>query len=87
MDEMKVKIPLKKMRKIRRDLRVNQSMVANFLGVSTQYFSQLERGINVLSYNNALKIAKYFGTTPDDLFKEDFMSADKRLKELEKRGY
>lgn len=84
---IKIKIRLKKMRKVRRELRINQTMVAEFLGVTTQYVSLLERGENMLSYNNALKIAKFFNTTPDDLFKEDFLNANIHLKELEERGY
>ncbi len=83
----KVKIPLRKMKKVRRELRINQSRVAEFLGVTTQYFSLLERGENTLSYNYALQIAKFFNTTPDDLFKEDFINANERLKNLEKIGF
>jgi len=83
-NEFKIKVPLKKLRKIRRDLKINQTMVAEFLGVTTQFYSQVERGINVLSYSNALKIAVFFNTTPDELFKEDFLAANKRLQELNK---
>lgn len=87
MEEIKVKIPLRKVKRIRRELKINQTMVAEFLGVTTQFYSQIERGVNVLSYQNALKIAKYFNTTPDELFKEDFTNAIKKIKDLEKRGY
>lgn len=83
-NEFKTKVPLKKLRKIRRDLKINQAVVAEFLGVTTQFYSQIERGINVLSYNNALKIAVFFNTTPDELFRDDFLAANKRLQELYK---
>ena len=84
---VKYKTPLKKLRKVRKNARVNQARLAEFLGVTPQFFSLLERGENTLSYHYALEIAKFFDMTPDELFKDDFMEQNKRLQELEKRGY
>lgn len=78
-----LQVPLRKLRKTRLKCRVKQKTVANFLGVSTQFYSQIERGVNNLSFENAYKLAYYFQTTTDDLFKEDFERADKFLRMLE----
>lgn len=71
-----MKTRLKNLRKIRKKYRVTQKRVAEYLDISTQFYSQLERGVNELSYYNAFKIAKFFDTTPDELFKEDFRKMD-----------
>ena len=79
--------PLTKLKRLRKELRITQSMVASFLGVTPQFYSLIERGENVLSYKNALKLAIFFNTSTDELFKEDFVEDDSRLSELKKRGY
>lgn len=67
------RIPLRKLRKMRRDMRITQAMIAERLHITTQFYSQIERGVNTLSYSNAVKIAAYLGTTPDELFQDEFM--------------
>lgn len=64
--------PLETLRKIRIERGVTQTEIAENLGISLQFYSQIERGINTLSYSNAIKIAKYLGVTTDELFKEEF---------------
>lgn len=64
--------PLKTLKKTRKEQKCTQRMIANYLGVSIQYYSQMERGINLLSYANACKIAYFFHTTPDALFLKDY---------------
>lgn len=86
LSNLNFKIPLRKLRRIRRELRVTQSMVAERLNVTTQFYSQIERGVNVLSYSNAIKIAKYFNTTPDELFKEEFLTRHAVIKTLIKKA-
>jgi len=53
---------------MRENHRLTQLEVASKLGISKQYYSQLERGDRRLSYDMALRIAKIFNTTPDQIF-------------------
>ena len=64
--------PLHKLRKVRLAHSVTQQQIADKLGCTLQFYSQIERGINTLSYDYALRIALYFGMTPDELFFEEF---------------
>ena len=75
---------LNTLRKLRIKNKVKQADIAYFIGVTTQYYSQMERGINLLSYKHALQIAAYFDKSPDELFQADFLnfSGDKDLKKL-----
>ncbi len=59
---------LEKLRVMRENRRLTQLEVASKLGISKQYYSQLERGDRRLSYDMALRIAKIFNTTPDQIF-------------------
>lgn len=70
-----IKVPLRKLKQVRLKHKVTQKMIAERLGCTVQFYSQMERGINVLNYSNALKIAIYFETTPDELFRDDFERA------------
>lgn len=80
----KRRIPLRTLKKIRKQQRVTQARLAELLDVSTQYVSLLERGKNTLSYHNALKIAAFLDMTPKELFENDFIAADIYL--AKKRG-
>ena len=64
--------PLHKLRKVRLGHNVTQQQIADKLGCTLQFYSQIERGINTLSYDYALRIALFFDMTPDELFKEEF---------------
>ena len=64
--------PLETLRRIRTEKGVTQTEIAENLGISLQFYSQIERGINTLSYANAIKIANYLGVTTDELFKKEF---------------
>ena len=66
------KAPLYKLRKARLEHHLTQGDVAYILGCTTQFYSQIERGINVLSYDYAVRLALMFQTTPDELFFEQF---------------
>lgn len=66
------KMPLAKLRRRRIQMRVTQKTMARRLQVTPQFYSEIERGLNVLSYQNALIIAEFLDTTTDDLFKEAF---------------
>lgn len=52
--------------------RLNHKMtykqVADEVGITKEYYWQIENGKRRLSYGLAVKIAKVFGKTPDDIF-------------------
>lgn len=45
--------------------------MANILNISKTYYWQLENGTRRITYDMAIKIAKFFNMTPDQLFYED----------------
>lgn len=47
--------------------------IANKLGISKSFYSQLENGHRRLTYDMALKIAKIFKTKPDELFYDEYI--------------
>lgn len=77
--------PLYTLRKVRLQKRVTQRILADYLGVTMQYYSQIERGLNTLSYYNALRLAVFFSTSVDALFKQDYLRFDEQLDRLDKR--
>lgn len=68
--------PLKTLKTTRIKKGVTQLEMAEHLNISLQFYSQIERGVNRLSYKNALKIAEYLNCSTDELFKEDFKGAE-----------
>lgn len=56
------------LRTARDNSNLKQAEIARKLGISKQYYSQLERGERRLTYDMALAIAKIFKTTPDKIF-------------------
>lgn len=64
--------PLRKLKRVRRSFGTTQKMIAEYLNITPQFYSQLELGKNTLSYELAIQISAYFGTTPDELFANDF---------------
>lgn len=81
MMKMQKTIPLKKLRRTRIQNGYRQKDLARQLQCTPQFYSEIERGINVLSYQNALLIADFLETTTDELFKEPF----EHLKELDRQ--
>lgn len=59
------------LKKERERQHVTQAELARVLGVTPQYISALERGLNELTYYDAYIIAKYLKVHPDDIFLED----------------
>lgn len=59
-----------------KELRINNNytlqQMANILNISKTYYFQLENNKRVLSYINAIKIAKIFNLKPDDIFYNDY---------------
>ena len=69
--------PLETLKNKRVEKGITQTAIAENLGISLQFYSQIERGINTLSYANALRIAEFLGCTTDELFKRDFNQHEK----------
>lgn len=63
---------LYKLRALRKKSHINQADMASRLNICGQYYSQIERGMRVLSYNDARTLARVFNMTTDELFEEDF---------------
>lgn len=72
--------PLHTLRTLRKKQHVTQSRLADYLNVSVQYYSQMERGINLLNYANACKLARFFNTTPDALFYTDYQQQNEKAR-------
>lgn len=82
---MQKTIPLKKLKRIRIQKGFKQKDIATQLQCTPQFYSEIERGINVLSYQNALIIADFLDTDTDTLFKEafDHLREEERQREWE----
>lgn len=57
-----------RLKEYRAKINVNQTEMGNLVGVSRQTISQIERGDYSPSVTLALKIAKIFGATVEDIF-------------------
>lgn len=60
------------LREKRVQANLSQSDVADVLGVTKQCYSQMERGIQALSYKCARTLARMLNTTTEDLFEKDY---------------
>jgi transcriptional regulator with XRE-family HTH domain len=67
MAEIKIQFG-KKLRKIRRNKDVTQEQLAELIGVSADFISQIERGLNSPSFETLLKLAEVLEVPPRDLF-------------------
>lgn len=79
---MKRRYKLSELKKTRELLDCTQLELANVLGVSPQYVSALERGLNELTYYDAYLLSKHLGKTPDELFFKDAKNREFQEKEL-----
>ncbi|MBE6159706.1 MAG: helix-turn-helix transcriptional regulator [Lactobacillales bacterium] len=60
-----------KLKKIRMKNNYTSKNMADILGISKPFYSQIENGRRRLSYDMAVKIANIFKMKPDELFYED----------------
>lgn len=67
------KAKLAKFRELRKRKGVNLESIAQELNVSKAFVSMVETGKRSLDYQMAIKMAKIFKSTPDELFLEDMM--------------
>ena len=62
---------MSELKKRRHKYKYSCEFMANILGISKTYYWQLENGSRRITYDMAIKIAKFFDMTPDQLFNED----------------
>lgn len=71
----------KKLRKLRLLHGFTTKDMANKLGISKPFYSQLENENRRLSYEMACKIAGIFNMKPDEIFLENYKSTKNNAKE------
>ncbi|HMM00441.1 MAG: helix-turn-helix domain-containing protein [Bacilli bacterium] len=63
---------LNRLRGVRKSRHITLGELAKSLNISKAYLSMIENGRRSLDYVMAVKIAKFFGLLPDQLFYVDF---------------
>ncbi|MDD2180914.1 MAG: helix-turn-helix transcriptional regulator [Bacilli bacterium] len=66
-----------KLKEIRKQHNLTGQKMADMLGISKSFYSQLENGLRKLSYHRALEIAQIFNVKPDDIFYVDHVNSKK----------
>ena len=61
----------KTLKKLRKQNNFTSKYMADKLGISKAFYSQLENRTRRLSYDMAIKISKIFNSKPDKIFYED----------------
>lgn len=61
----------KKLKELRKKKKYTMLQMANMLGISKSFYSQIEYGNRTLTYKMAYKISKIFNRKPDYIFYED----------------
>ncbi|WNN77736.1 helix-turn-helix transcriptional regulator [Lysinibacillus capsici] len=61
---------LEKLKKLRTREKLTYQQVADYAGISKEYYWFIENGKRRLTYEMAIKIAKVFNKKPDDIFFE-----------------
>lgn len=62
---------MENLRKYRIENNLSHQDMGDLLGISKTFYWQIENGKRRLSYERAMKIAKIFKVTPDELFYDD----------------
>ncbi|MCI5553107.1 MAG: helix-turn-helix domain-containing protein [Tenericutes bacterium] len=66
-----------KLREMRIKNKYTTQAMAEQLGISKSFYSQIETGSRKLSYNMAVRIASVFKRRPDYIFYEEFVGTKK----------
>jgi putative transcriptional regulator len=66
-----------KLRKIRNNNQYTVQQMADMLGISKSFYSQLETRNRRLLYDMAVKIATIFNMRPDEIFYDDHINNKK----------
>jgi len=70
-----------KLKSIRVSHKMTYKQVADEVGITKEYYWQIENGKRRLSYDLAVKIARVFGKTPDDIFLADELTKEEQTNE------
>ena len=62
---------MENLKKRRIENNLSHQDMGDLLGISKTFYWQIENGKRRLSYERAIKIAKIFKVTPDELFYDD----------------
>ena len=62
---------MENLKKRRIENNLSHQDMGDLLGISKTFYWQIENGKRRLSYERALKIAKIFKVTPDEIFYDD----------------
>lgn len=68
----------KKLKLIRLNKKMTCKQVADEVGITKEYYWQIENGKRRLSYELAVKIARVFGKTPDEIFLADELTNEEQ---------
>lgn len=63
-----------KLKELRTKKKITSRVMAEKLGISIPFYSQLENRQRRLTYDMAVKIADIFKTRPDKIFYDDYVS-------------
>lgn len=67
----------KKLKEFRAKYKYSTKQMADFLGISKPFYSQVENGLRRLSYDMAVRISLLFNTKPDEIFYNDHVKEKK----------
>ena len=67
-----------KLKEMRKKKHYTASIMAEKLGISKPFYSQLENGSRKLSYPMAVKIASIFQVKPDTIFYQDYIKKEEK---------
>ncbi|NSW93051.1 MAG: helix-turn-helix transcriptional regulator [Firmicutes bacterium] len=74
---------MNKLRELRDKKGLTQEEIANVLGINSQYYSMLERGVRTPGFKLAKKIADFYECSVDEIFFDNgtnIMFADEQTK-------
>ena len=67
-----------KLKEMRKKKNYTMKDMAEKLGISKPFYSQLENGTRKLSYPMAVKIASIFKVRPDTIFYDDYIKSEEK---------
>jgi putative transcriptional regulator len=72
-------VALEKLKVIRNKKGLTCKQVADLVGISKEYYWMIENGKRRLTYELAVKIAKVFNTSPDDIFLDSKLTISEQI--------
>lgn len=69
----------RKIRKYREELGLSQESAAELCGISPSFYSNIERGVKIMSLETFASICKAFSISADYLLSEELMMTDETI--------